>query len=296
MIIREALSQGSADLKFAGIKTPSLDASLLLAHILKMSKTELITEGNKSISEKNCASFCGLIERRCSGECTAYLIGKKEFRGLDFIVNKSVLVPRPDTETLVETALEKYLTKTDTNLHEPKKSGVLDLCTGSGAIAISLKHERPDLEVYAADISNDALKTAKLNSSRILSKNNQIHFYQGDLFNALSSDSSSLINSFSLIISNPPYIPSQEIETLSAEVQNEPRIALDGGEDGLDIIKRIINGASEYLINGGALLLEADPRQMQKIVTILEKKGYKDIQLFNDLSDSQRVIGGKREE
>jgi len=296
LIIREALSQGSADLKFAGIKTPSLDASLLLAHILKMSKTELITEGNKSISEKNCASFCGLIERRCSGECTAYLIGKKEFRGLDFIVNKSVLVPRPDTETLVETALEKYLTKTDTNLHEPKKSGVLDLCTGSGAIAISLKHERPDLEVYAADISNDALKTAKLNSSRILSKNNQIHFYQGDLFNALSSDSSSLINSFSLIISNPPYIPSQEIETLSAEVQNEPRIALDGGEDGLDIIKRIINGASEYLINGGALLLEADPRQMQKIVTILEKKGYKDIQLFNDLSDSQRVIGGKREE
>ena len=289
MIIREALSQGSADLKFADIKTPSLDASLLLAHVLKMNKTQLIAEGTAEISEKDCAAFCGLIERRCNGECVAYLIGKKEFRGLEFLVNKSVLVPRPDTEILVETALEKYLSLTG------EKQIVLDLCTGSGAVAISLKHERPELEIFASDISNDALDIAKQNANRLLPKDSKIQFFQGDLFNALFSVNSLLINNCTLIISNPPYISSQEIETLSAEVQNEPRIALDGGADGLEIIKRIINKAPDFLISGGSLLLEADPRQMREISILLDKTGFKDIQLYNDLSGSQRVIGGRFE-
>ena len=287
MIIREALSQGSADLKFAGIKTPSLDASLLLAHILKLNKTQLITEGNKKISEKDCASFCGLIERRCNGECVAYLTGKKEFRGLDFTVNKSVLVPRPDTEILVETAIEKYLTD------KTEQYNIIDLCTGSGAVAVSLKYEKPELDVYATDICGEALEVAKQNAGRILPAGSPIHFFHGDLFNALSSVNSLLFNNCSLIISNPPYIPSQEIDTLSAEVRNEPRIALDGGDDGLQIISRIIDGAREYLKNCGVLLLEADPRQMQKISLLLDKRGFKDIQLYNDLSGSQRVIGGR---
>jgi release factor glutamine methyltransferase len=303
MIVREALAQGSADLKFAGIESPSLDASLLLAHVLKTSRTALFAAGTKPLSEKACAEFCALVERRCSGECTAYLIRKKEFRGLEFTVNKSVLVPRPDTETLVEAALEILNNKpqANTNQHESscnamiKNLNVLDLCTGSGAVAVSLKHEKPELEVYATDISADALEVAKQNAFKLLGKN-RIHFYSGDLFGALSSLCiSAPLCEFFLIVSNPPYVSSCEIDTLSAEVRNEPRIALDGGDCGLDIIKRIINEAPDYLQCGGILLLEADPRQMDDITVLLEKRGFNNIQLYKDLSGSQRVIGGRYE-
>ena len=274
MIVREALAQGGTDLKFAGIETPGLDASLLLAFVLNTNRTSLLAAGTETLSEKVCSAFCELIERRCNGECVAYLIGKKEFRGLEFEVNPSVLVPRPDTETLVDAAL---------GIRDAVR--VLDLCTGSGAVAISLKNEMPELEIHATDISTEALETAKRNAIRLL-PNSKIQFYQGDLYNALPD------LKFDLIVSNPPYIPSREIETLSAEVQNEPRIALDGGADGLDIIKRIIDEAPAYLQNCGMLLIEADPRQMDVISIILEKRGFKDIQLYNDLSDSKRVIGG----
>ena len=342
MLIREALAQGTVDLKYAEIKTPNLDASLLLAHVLKINREKLITLGTDKISAKNCAAFCELIERRASGECVAYITGKKEFRGLEFEVNKSVLVPRPDTETLVEAALEilsDYFPaetlkaqrtqrekegacdqKPQCNSCEPevrhsvvKNFNLLDLCTGSGAVAIALKNEMPELEVHATDISPDALETAKRNAKRLLPKKN-IHFHLGDLYNALSPSPSasfasprelfskqptaSLASSqelFSLIISNPPYIPSAEIKTLSPEVQNEPLLALDGGESGLDIIKKIIDYAPDYLKNGGVLLLEADPRQMPDIEILLAKRGFNSIKSYKDLSGSIRVIGGKFE-
>ena len=286
MLIREAFAQGSADLKFAEIKTPGLDASLLLAHVLNMSRTSLAAEASKKLTEKQCAAFCELIERRCAGECVAYIIGKKEFMGLEFAVNNSVLVPRPDTEILVEAALKMGTV-------EPEIVRVLDLCTGSGAIAISLKHELPDLEIHATDISAKAIEVARANADRLLPKNNQINFYAGDLYSALPSANKSSPVSYSLIVSNPPYIPTHEIDTLSPEVQNEPRFALDGGDDGLDIIRRIVEGAPEHLQRGGTLLLEADPRQMDDITAILKKRGFVDIQLFKDLSGADRVIGGR---
>jgi len=285
MLIREALAQGGADLKYAGIKTPGLDASLLLAHILNISRAKLIAKGTDRLSEKKCAEFCALIERRANGECTAYIIGKKEFRGLEFEVNSSVLVPRPETETLVEAAIDIIQKKA---LHNSDVS-ILDLCTGSGAVAISLKNEIPSCEVTAADISPNALNTAVRNAEKLLGANS-IKFFQGDLYDALPFPSA-----YSLIVSNPPYIPSDEIQTLSAEVQNEPLIALDGGISGLEIIKRIINKAPDYLQKNGYLLLEADPRQMEQITIILEKKGFKDIQLNKDLSGTNRVIGGRFE-
>ena len=278
MIVREALAQGGTDLKFTGIDTPGLDASLLLAFVLKTNRTSLLAAGTETLSVKACKTYCELIERRCNGECVAYIIGKKEFRGLEFEVNPSVLVPRPDTETLVEAALKQLK-------DNQKEVCVLDLCTGSGAVAISLKSEMPELEIHATDISAEALETAKRNAIRLL-PNSKIQFYQGDLYKALPD------LKFNLIVSNPPYIPSHEINTLSAEVQNEPRIALDGGGDGLVIIKRIIDGAPGYLQNNGILLMEADPRQMKDISMMLEKRGFKDIQLYKDLADSQRVIGG----
>jgi release factor glutamine methyltransferase len=284
MLVREAIAQGSADLKYADIETPNLDASLLLAHILKTNRTELTVSANKNISGKICKKFCELIERRAAGECVAYLTGKKEFWGLDFTVNKSVLVPRPDTETLVEAALEII----NSELLQKDKN-ILDLCTGSGAIAISIKYEKPELNVHAADISSDALETAKYNSKKLLPSNNQIHFYLGDLWNALPSAR------FSLIVSNPPYISSDKIQTLSPDVQNEPRLALDGGALGLEIINKIIKEAPDYLERDGYLLLEADPHQMDDIKILLAKSGFKDIKLKKDLAGANRVIGGKFE-
>jgi len=315
MTIREAYAQGSTDLKFAGIPSPTLDASILLAHVLKTNRTSLVVKGLDTISTSNCKKYCSLIERRALGECIAYIIGKKEFRGLEFEINKSVLVPRPDTETLIEAAIE-ILTKeshTETRTSNQRFGGgndpkILDLCTGSGAVAIALKNERPELEVHATDISPAALKVAIKNSENLLGKN-KINFYQGDIFNSLNNPISSsilrvsseplvrcLCELFSLIVSNPPYVPTAEIETLSAEVQNEPRLALDGGACGLEIIKRIIEETPNYLQKGGSLLLEADPRQMEEIKTLLAKRGFTSLQLFKDLSGADRVIGGIFEE
>jgi len=286
MTIREATAQGAARLKAAGIETPSLDASLLLAHVLDTGREALAAKGEEELSQEAIAALRALLDRRINGECAAYILGKKEFFGLEFLVNPHVLVPRPDTEILVEAALEIIKKEKIAD----NKIRILDLCTGSGAVAVSLKHEMPQIEVYATDISAEALQTAKTNAARLLGEN-QIHFCPGDLYNALPAS----ISSYNIIVSNPPYIPTDEIKTLSAEVQNEPRLALDGGKDGLEIIKRIVEKAPENLTQGGALLLEAAPYQMEEIKRLLENRGFKDIKLYKDLSGQKRVIGGRYE-
>jgi release factor glutamine methyltransferase len=285
MTIREALAEGTASLAAAGIETPGLDASLLLAKVLNTSRSFLISAGQDDISESSVTAFRQLIKRRQSGECTAYILGKKEFYGLEFLVNPSVLVPRPDTETLVE-IIEEILTK------NTKALRVLDLCTGCGAIAIALKHTMPELEVWATDISAEALETAKTNAARLLPPDS-IHFHHGDLFDALLTPPFLIPNSsFLIITSNPPYIPSAEISSLSPEVRMEPRLALDGGDDGLNVIRKIISRAPEFLCPGGALLLEADPRQMKEIACLYKEAGLHDIQTHKDLSGKERVISG----
>lgn len=284
MTVRQAVVNGSAQLKAAGIETSNLDASLLLAYILGTTRARVSASGPEPLSENSLCAFLALIERRINGECAAYITGKKEFMGLDFSVNPSVLVPRPDTETLVEAAIELIEKEFHAERGRAEKINILDLCTGSGAVAIALKNEMPELEIYAADISCEALETAKTNAAALL-PNSSIHFLHSDLYDAIHAP-------FSLIISNPPYIPTAEINSLSAEVQNEPRLALDGGETGLEIIERIIRGAPSHLCPGGALLLEADPRQMNTISFLLEKEGFKEIKTYKDLSHSERVIGG----
>ncbi|MDR1838836.1 MAG: peptide chain release factor N(5)-glutamine methyltransferase [Treponema sp.] len=286
MTIREATAQGAARLKAAGIETPSLDASLLLAHVLDTGREALAAKGEEELSQEAIAALRALLDRRTNGECIAYILEKKEFFGLEFLVNSHVLVPRPDTEILVEAALE-IIKREEVADNETR---ILDLCTGSGAVAVSLKHEMPQIEVYVTDISAEALQTAKTNAARLLGEN-QIHFCLGDLYNAIPLSTAS----FNIIVSNPPYIPTDEIKTLSSEVQNEPRLALDGGKDGLEIIKRIIEKAPENLTQGGALLLEAAPYQMEEIAHLLENRGFKDIKLYKDLSGQKRVIGGRYE-
>jgi release factor glutamine methyltransferase len=291
MTIREAITQSAAFLKSAGIETPSLDASLLLAHALNTGREALAAKGTEELSEEALGALRAFIDRRVNGECVAYITGKKEFFALEFMVNSHVLVPRPDTETLVEAAIAIINEQEAGFIIAANTIRVLDLCTGSGAVAVSLKHEMPQLEVYAADISAEALQIAKTNAQRLLS-GAQIHFYHGDLYDALPPSASS----FDLIVSNPPYVPSDEIKTLSAEVQNEPRLALDGGKDGLKIIRRIIDGAHGNLKRGGMLLLEAAPYQMEKIAGLLENRGFRDIKLYKDMSGQKRIIGGRYED
>jgi len=288
MTIRELLTQSTAELKSVNIDTASLDASILLAHTLGIDRSKLPAMNEETIKTETLSVFHALLERRINGECIAYITGKKEFYGLEFMINHHVLVPRPETEMLVTVSREQV-----TDNSEQRVVRVLDLCTGSGAIAIALKHELPHLEVYATDISAEALEVAKYNASKLLPNNNNISFLQGDLYNALpSSISSLLIANCYLIVSNSPYISAAEMETLSIEVKKEPRLALDGGKDGLEIIERIIKDAPIYLKRGGQLLLEADPRQMEKIKSLLANRGFNDIQLYKDLAGLERVIGG----
>jgi len=289
MTISEALIHGSAILKTAGIDTSSLDASVLLANILNINRSSLIAKGTEILNEEKLNIFKLFIDKRKRGECTAYITGNKEFFGLSFTVNPNVLVPRPDTEILVEASLKQIKTLNMAN-GTKDKIRVLDLCTGCGAVAVSIKHEIPETEVWAVDLSAHALETARENSDRLLGAG-AINFYHGDLYNAIPSANSS----FSLIVSNPPYIPADEIKTLSAEVRNEPFIALDGGKSGLEIIERIIDKSPDYIKQGGVLLLEASPYQMKEISSLLVNRGFKNIELYKDLSGQDRVIGGRYE-
>jgi len=286
MTIREALAEGTASLVAAGIETPGLDSSLLLAEVLNTNRSKLTAAGNDNISQESAAAFRQLIKRRQTGECTAYILGKKEFYCLEFLVNPSVLVPRPDTETLVDVALKIMVNGAESKAASKQPPRVLDLCTGSGAIAIVLKHLIYELEVWATDISAEALETAKTNASRLLPPNS-IRFFQDDLYDALPPDSL-----FSLIVSNPPYVPTAELPSLPPEVRMEPALALDGGDDGLSVIRKIISRAPEFLRPGGFLLLEADPRQMAAIAALYKEAGFSDIQTHEDLSGKVRVIRG----
>ena len=286
MTIQEALRKVTARLRSAGIENPGLDAGLLLAFALKTTREKLLLMDRAPLDNDGAAGFGRLLDRRAEGECAAYLLGFKEFRGLDFAVTPDVLVPRPDTETLVEAALAALPKPEEPGLPSP---ALLDLCTGSGAVAIALKHELPFLEVYATDISPGALAVAWKNAARLLGNGRllpDIHFLEGDLFEPVPP------RRFDLITANPPYVPAAEIPNLSREVRFEPQVALDGGEDGLDLIRRIAGDAPAFLHSWGRLLMEADPRQMPEIARILEKKGYRNVRLHRDLSGQDRVIEG----
>ena len=283
--IQETLAEGTRLLKApssdAFIDTPELDAALLLAETLHINRTQLVVHGKDHISGADREKFFGLLSRRMKGECIAYILGRREWRGLEFAVNSHVLVPRPDTETLVEAALV-YIEQL-IQAAPDKKLSLLDLCTGAGAIAIALKNERPFLEISASDISVDALETARLNAGRL---GQSIRLIQSDLFGSINGK-------FDIIVSNPPYVSSAEIDTLASEVRREPRLALDGGEDGLELIKKIISAAPDFLRPHGALLLEAGPEQMPAIRTMLESRDFGGIRIYRDLAGRERVIAAE---
>ena len=239
MNISEALSNTITAFKDAGIELPELDAYVLLTHLLKTEKYRLITDSHKLLSRSDISELNSFTKRRINGEPVAYITGRKEFYSIEFHVTKDVLIPRPETEQLVDLAI----------FYAKKDSSVLDIGTGSGAIAIALKKNRPDLSIYASDISDKALAVAKNNARTILG-NQSVTFLQSDLFHAF------LRTKFDIILTNPPYIDPASKESLQKELFFEPEISLFAGEQGNAVIRRIISEADGFLNKDGLLIME----------------------------------------
>jgi len=274
----EALLRARQQLK-KGINSgsPALDAEVLLASVTGMDRAGIYRDWERNLPKELEALFFELVGRRCSGEPVAYLTGQKEFMGLNFSVNPSVLIPRPETELLVETAL-KIL---------PPSAAVIDVGTGSGAIAVSLAFYRTDLVVYATDCSPEALSVARLNAAR-LGVGERCYFYQGDLLEPLSA--SGLAGRVDLIAANLPYIARDEYPVLPVEVRNfEPALALDGGADGLACYRRLIPAAPPFLKQGGFLLLEIGCRQGQASLDLFEKPAW-EVAVLKDLAGLDRLV------
>ena len=244
------------------------------------SRVELYTHFDQPLGETELCSYRALVQRRLSGEPVAYILGRKEFWSIDLVVDARVLIPRPDTETLVEQGLALLAGRAP----EKPAPRVADIGTGSGAVAIALKKERPGDDVFAVDLSVDALAVARDNATRL---GLQIEFLRGDLLAPLAGQ-------FDLIASNPPYIPSQEIAGLSAEVRSEPRMALDGGSDGLDLIRRLTDDARGVLAAGGWLAMEIGAGQAEATMAILQDAGYLGVGSRRDLGGIERVVFGQR--
>ena len=262
----------------AGIAAARLEAQLLLAHVLGCTRMQLYTGFDKPLGEPELASYRGLIKRRLAGESVSYLVGETEFWGLPFYVDASVLVPRPDTETVIEVA----------RVVRPDRAAacrILDLCTGSGVIAVSLAREYPAAEVVATEISPAAAAMARRNAERN-GVADRVTVREGDLFAPVHGER------FELIASNPPYIASAVIPTLSAEVRREPMIALDGGRDGLGFYDRICAQAREHLAPGGVLLVEHGYDQADAVRARFAAAGFTGIALVHDLGKNPRVTWG----
>jgi release factor glutamine methyltransferase len=243
--VSQVLLTGARGLLAAGIESGRLDAELLLGHVLGMSREQLVIGASMSLSQQQWQEYESILLRRLAAEPTAYITGRQEFWSKDFRVTPDVLIPRPETECLVEVAL-----KLAAKWPEPLR--ILDLGTGSGAIAIAVAGELPKAEIFATDISHAALVLARQNAARH-GVAGQIHFLQGDLFEAIRKVGAK----FHLILSNPPYIRRGEIAELAPTVSRwEPHGALDGGPDGLDYYRRLAAEAIDYLLPNGAIIVE----------------------------------------
>lgn len=277
MTIRQAINTGTEKISLRWPETPYLDASVILASVLGSTREKLLASLADTIEPKDYETFLKGVEERAGGSPVAYITHRQEFYTLDFYVDNRVLVPRADTEILVETALS-YI---------KPGSRVLDLCTGSGCIAIAIKHTVPEARVEASDISDAALAVFLRNEESILSGHlkDQIVTYKSDLL-------TSVPGKFDVIVSNPPYLTCSETTKMKEKNWPEPQLALNGGTDGLDFIRRIITDAREHLAADGRLLFEADPAQMSAIKLEFEKYKYNDIIITKDLAGRDRVIAG----
>ena len=274
--VRRLAEWATQDFRTRGIENPRLDAELILSDVLHLTRTQLILDYDRELEEPELTTLRGLVQRRRGREPLAYLRGHREFYGREFRVDRRVLVPRPDTETLVDVALRRT-----------RELGlrILDLCTGSGAVAISLAKERRTADVIGTDVSDDALRVARENAHRLGAYN--VGFLRADLFEGLRP------SRFELVTANPPYIPSAEIATLMPDVRDhEPRLALDGGVDGLDLVRRIVHDAPNWLAPGGVLAVELGAGQAPDVERLFTERGFVEVARERDLAKIERVVSG----
>ena len=277
--IKNTLRAAAERLQAQNIENPRLDAEILLAHVLNCRRLKLYVDSEEILSLDAVFRFNELINQRLNGLPVAYIVGHKDFMGLSFAVNQNVLIPRPETEILTELVGE-YLRGLD------KEVNFLDLGVGSGAIAISILKFVKNARAVAVDVSEAALEVAKFNSAKFHVED-RIKFICGDLFEHVEEK-------FNAIVSNPPYIPSLELKTLQKEVKTEPKLALDGGEDGLDFYRRIIGESPRFLLDGGILAVEIGINQALEVKKLFEAAKFVEVEIFKDLSGLERVIVGKK--
>ncbi len=286
--IRDLLKVTSDYLKQKELESPRLSAEVLLAHLLNLTRVQLYLHFDQPLNDEELADYRALIKRRLKREPLQYITGRQEFWSLDFEVNSSVLIPRPESELLVETSLSLHRAGRIPHADHPR---LLDLCTGSGALAVALASEIGSAEVWASDLSEDALKVARSNATRHHLER-RIMFLRGDLWEPVKTKD---LN-FDLIVSNPPYIRSRTLQGLAPEVRlYEPRLALDGGEDGMVYVEKILIKGADYLQPGGWILVEMDPEQTARAVGWMEETGrYEECTRVKDYSRRYRMVIGRK--
>jgi release factor glutamine methyltransferase len=272
MIIQPGTSLAAAQ---AALPLDPLENRILLCHATGLSRVQLITRADQGLGDADAARLNALVQRRLAGEPIAYIVGKREFFGLDFEVNEAVLIPRPDTELIVELAIERL----------PQGGRLLDMGTGSGAIAVSIAHSRPDASVTALDLSEAALAVASRNAAN---NGARVRFLRSSWFDALDAD-----ERFELIASNPPYIAAGDVHLSQGDLRFEPAGALTDHADGLSALRAIIEGSGRHLLPGGWLLLEHGYDQAAAVRALLEARGYLEAQSWRDLAGIERVSGAR---
>ena len=307
MKLQELIQNSKHELDSLNIEEADIKLKILIEYVFKISKEKLILKYKDEINNKKVEEFRKLLKKLENGIPIQYIINNQEFMGLNFYVDEDVLIPQPDTEILVEEVIkycnelrnnepedketnkdykeniekEPIINKEDKNINK-KTIKILDLCTGSGIIGISIYKYLENVEIYASDISQKALNIAEKNTNL---NNAKINFINSDMFENIH------IKDFDIIVSNPPYIESKVIKSLSKEVQNEPKLALDGGEDGLKFYRSILENTKDYLRKNGAIFLEIGYDQKEKIEEILKSyKIYKEKKCIKDFVGNNRVI------
>ena len=278
----QVLAAGQKQLKDAGIAEHDLDAWYLFEHVFGISRMQyfMCASQKAEAAPETLRQFEEGITRRGQREPLQHILGTQEFMGLEFYVNRHTLIPRQDTETLVELVLER---------HKEKQISLLDMCTGSGCIAISLAKLGGYAHVEAADISEEALKVAKKNAGALLGEETAIRFRHSDMFSAFDMTE----DKFDIIVSNPPYIPSDVIEELEPEVRDfEPRSALDGTEDGLFFYELLARECGRFLKENGAVYFEIGHDQGEAVENLLKANGFTDTKVIKDLAGNDRVVLG----
>lgn len=278
--IRKVLDWTRGHFDKQDIDDPRLTSEILLGHVLCLPRVKLYMDLDRPLTKDELATYRGLIQRRLSGEPTQYLVGAKEFYGRRFAVDPRVLIPRSETELLVEAVL-----------HDVKKdapSRVLDVCTGSGCIAVTIAAERPQASVWATDLMPGALEVARSNAEAH-QVDSRVTFYQGDLLAPLPEGCT-----FEVIVSNPPYVKTGDLKTLQREVQREPKEALDGGPEGVTLIARLVKDALPRLKPGGLLAMEIGEDEGAAVKELLVRAGYHDVKIEKDLARHERLALGRR--